>query len=155
MAPVTWRHEGRVAAPPDAVYAWMTDFQADDHARPAFRQGAGVPPDDLTPSNRTVISRTGDTTVLEDRWGRRKFRLAVTLDRPRREVKLAGQFGYGSVWRATPDGDGTLLACEGRMAPRGLTRLLLFFFAGGLLREMATDFQGHLEDARHTLEDRP
>src|SRR5439155_21501752 len=52
--PARWSFEAHVDAPPDAVYAWMTDYSEDDHANERFRRGAGAKADDRTHNHRVV-----------------------------------------------------------------------------------------------------
>lgn len=149
MGSVAWRLSGVVAAGPDEVYAWMTDFREDDHERPAFRRGSGAKPGGR-PSSRKVLSRDGDVLRIEDSWGRNRFVATVTLDPKARAVRIEGKMGYESTWRAEPDGAGTRVEVEGRMG-RGVVGSLMAVFASGIRREMEQDFRGHLEDLRESV----
>lgn len=149
--PTSWSFQAHVPAPPDAVYAWMSDFREDDHARPAFRRGAGVKEGDRKVSHRKVLSREGNVVTLEDSWGRERFPMKARLDPARREVRLEGQYGYHGTWRAEPDGSGTRLVSEGRLEPKGVMRLLAPLFAKAFLKQMQADFNGHVEDAKEEL----
>jgi Polyketide cyclase / dehydrase and lipid transport len=145
-----WRHEARLAASPDAVYAWMSDFREDDHAREAFLRGAGQKPGGAA-SRRTVVSRDGNRVKLRDAWGRRTFEMDVELAPQAREVRLTGEYGYRATWRAEPDGAGTRVVSEGAFEPAGLMRLVAPLFARGFARQMEQDFRGHVEDLRSEL----
>lgn len=149
--PTSWSFHAHVPAPPDAVYAWMSDFREDDHARPAFRRGAGVKDGDRRVSHRKILSREGNVVTVEDAWGRDRFTLKATLDPAAREVRLEGQYGYHGTWRAAPEGEGTRLTSEGRLEPRGVMRLLAPLFAKAFMRQMRADFEGHVADATETL----
>lgn len=145
-----WRHEARIAASPDAVYAWMSDLREDDHAREAFLRGSGAKPGGPV-AKRTIVSRQGDRLKVHDAWGRKAFDLEVELAPVAREVRLHGGFGYRATWRAEPDGPGTRLVVEGEMAPSGIMRLFVPLFAKGMAKEMQADFNGHVEDLRSAL----
>ena len=149
--PSSWSFEARVPAPPDAVYAWLSDYAEDDHANPRFRKGAGVKPDDRTHNRRTVERRDERHLVVHDEWGRQRFAMEVELAPEAREVRLRGQHGYRGAWRAEPDGAGTRVVCEGRLEPTGLARLFAPLFARMLMKQMKGDFEGHVEDLRQTL----
>ena len=149
MGSVTWRVTDLVAASPDAVWAWMIDFSADDHASEAFRRGAGVkgtPRDSL----RTILSREGNVLEIEDRDGRSTYKQTVTLHPKARRVHIAGQMGYDATWSATPEAGGTRVTVEGRMG-RGVMGSLMTLFGSALRKSMERDFRGHLEDLRETL----
>lgn len=128
----------------------MSDFREDDHARPAFREGTGMG-EGAPRSVRKVVSREGDVVTLEDEWGRRRFRTKARLDPARREVRLEGEFGYRGVWRAVPEGEGTRLEAETRIAPPFPFSLLTPLFGGKLKREAEKDFNGHVADLAHEL----
>ena len=149
-----WSFSAPVDAPPDAVYAWLTDLREDDHARPAYLRGAGAEAG-ARPARREVVSREGDRLVVEDHWGSRAFRVDVTLDREAREVRLEGKHGYRCVWRVVPDAPRTRVECEGRLEPHGLTALLAPLFVPRLVRQIERDFHGHIEDLREALAPRP
>ncbi|MEA3198833.1 MAG: hypothetical protein QOE90_261 [Thermoplasmata archaeon] len=145
-----WRHEARIDAPADAVYAWMSDHREDDHAREAFLRGAGRGPEGAR-SRREVVSRDGDVVKLRDVWGKRVFEMEARLDAKAREVRLTGAYGYRATWRAIPDGAGTRLVVEGAIEARGIAGLFAKLFGKRMLRDMQADFNGHVADARETL----
>ena len=150
--PKSWSFQARVAAPPDAVYAWMHDYQPDDHANADFQRGANVPPKDRAKRNHRVVERKDERRlVVRDEWGRQKLEMEVELAPEAREVRLRGQFGYRGVWKATPDGAGTLVTSEGRLEPTGFARLFAPLFAGAFMKQMRADFDGHVEDMRTDL----
>jgi hypothetical protein len=149
--PVTWSHEAILRAPPDAVYAWMSDFREDDHARPAYLRGAGVAKPSKRPAVRRVVAREPGLVKLEDSWNGRTFRLTAHLDPERREVRIEGGMGYHAVWRAEPAPEGTRLRVDGKLAPGGVLGLFTPLFAKGMMREMAQDFRGHVADAEAEL----
>lgn len=149
MAELTWRQSAHVRAPADAVYAWMTDYTEHDHASEAYRRAVGAK--DKAQAKRKVVSRTGDTVVLEDAWGGKGFRATVTLDKAQRAVRIEGAYGYAAVWRAVPERDGTRVEVEGRMAPGGVFGLLLPLFGRKMREENEKDFRGHIADLEHDL----
>lgn len=149
MGSVTWRMSDVVDGPPEAVWAWLTDFTKDDHATEAFRRGAGIQKD-RSASSRTILSRDGDVLRIEDRDGRSTYVQTVTLHPEARRVHIAGAMGYDATWSATPEARGTRLAVQGRMG-RGVLGAILSLFAGPIRRSMERDFRGHLEDLRETL----
>lgn len=146
MAPVTWSRSALVPASPDVVFRWMSDFRDDDHARPAFKRGAGVKEDGKPGSKRTVLSRDGNVVRLRDEWGRRRFDLTVTLDERSRSVTIDGEHGYRSVWRAVAEGAGTRVNASTTLAPRGLFGLVAPLFAGSFRKGLDQDFAGHIAD---------
>lgn len=146
-----WRFEDTIDATPDAVYAWMCDFQPNDHSREAYLRGAKARPQ---ASLRTVVSREGNHVKLHDAWGKEAIDLDVRLAPPEREVRVTGPWGYRATWRALPGPAGTRLVVEGELAPSGIMRLFAPLFAGRMRRQMEEDFRGHLEDARETLRKR-
>jgi|SRR5581483_11255023 len=146
-----WRFEARVDATPDAAYAWMTDFTEHDHGSEAFRRGAKAKEGDARASKRTVVSREGNRVKIHDVWGRQSFDMDVELVPARREVVLTGQYGYSAVWRAEPDGAGTRIVNEGKLAPTGFMKLLAPLFARSFAKQMRSDFDGHLEEMREDL----
>lgn len=77
--------------------------------------------------------------------------MTATLDPARREVRLDGQYGYHGTWRAEPEGGGTRLVSEGRLAPTGVMRLLAPLFARAFMKQMQADFNGHVADATESL----
>lgn len=145
---VSWSFSAHVPAPPDAVFAWVSDFREDDHARPAFLRGAGMK---APAGRRRIVAREGNVVTLEDGMGRRAFRTRATVDAAAREVRVEGAHGYRATWRAAPEGDGTRLTCEGALAPDGLLRLFVPLFAKGMLRQVRADFDGHVADAVESL----
>lgn len=152
MPPVRWHHDALIAAPPEAVYRWMVDFREDDHDRPAFRRGAGIPQDAPSGgSRRQIVSREGSVVTIKDSWGRRGMTMKAKLDEAARTVTLDGEMGYHSVWRAAPEGNATRLSVSGEMAPNGLFGLLMPLFRGRFLKQMAQDFEGHVEDLRESV----
>lgn len=146
MAPVTWARSAVVEASPDAVFRWMSDFREDDHARPAFKRGAGVKDDGKPGAKRTILSRDGNVVRLRDEWGRRRFELAVTVDEKARTVTIDGEHGYRAVWRAVAEGAGTRVEASTTLAPKGLFGLLAPLFAGSFRKELDRDFAGHVAD---------
>lgn len=143
-----------MAADPAVVFAWLTDYREDDHARPAFFRGAGTPPKKQRPSRRRVVSRAGNTLEIEDAWGRKRFRAKVTLTPARYELRIQGDFGYDATWTARPSGGGTRLEVRGTVAPGGLAGALMGLARRSFLREMEADFRGHVEDLRESVEPR-
>lgn len=150
MGSVEWRFSDVIHAPPDAVYGWLSDFREDDHARPAFKRGAGVEASDRRPSKRTVLSQNGRVIRIEDTWGRQKHTSTVTLDPGTHSIRIQGGMGYDSTWRAIEDAAGTLLEVEGKMG-RGLVGSIMTLFAGRIRKGMEDDFRGHAEDLREAL----
>lgn len=146
-----WSFEARVPAPPEAVYAWMSDYREDDHAREAFRRGAGVKPDDRRASQRRIVRRDGNRLVLEDTWGGQRFSLHVELRPSAHEIHVKGAYGYRAVWTAKADAGGTLVRCEGSMEPTGLLRFVAPFFAKAFVKQMQADFDGHVAEMRVDL----
>jgi hypothetical protein len=149
--PRSWSFEATVDAPPDAVFAWMTDYREDDHANADFRRGAGVPADDRAHSHRVVERKDARHLVVRDEWGKERFELHVELAPEAREVRLAGAFGYRAVWRAEPLGAGTRVSVRGELAPTGVARLFAGLFASRMEKQMRDDFHGHLADLRASL----
>ncbi|HVL49757.1 MAG TPA: SRPBCC family protein [Candidatus Thermoplasmatota archaeon] len=151
MPAARWRHEAVLEADPAAVYAWLKDFREDDHARPAFLRGAGIPPGEAPPSARKVVPRDARSVVVEDAWGRRSFRVVATFDDAARAIALEGAYGYRATWRVEEAPGGARVVVEGALAPRGFLGFLVPVVRRSLLREMARDFAGHVEDAREGL----
>jgi polyketide cyclase/dehydrase/lipid transport protein len=154
MAGLTWDLDATVRAPPDVVYAWMTDFREDDHRSPAFRRGAKVRENDPRDAKRVVVARKGNEVTLEDTWGRQRFRTTATLDGAQRTITIRGEFGYQAVWRAAPVAGGTRISIEGRMAPGGVFGLLLPLFAKKMRQQTEDDFRGHVADLEASLDKR-
>lgn len=151
MGSVTWRVTDVVDGPPEAVWAWMTEFSPDDHASEAFRRGAGV--EKTRASSRTILSREGNVLRIEDRDGASKYVQTVTLHPERRAVHIAGQMDYDATWTATPEISGTRLTVEGQMG-KGLVGSLMRLFQTRMRKSMERDFRGHVEDLRETLKSR-
>jgi hypothetical protein len=150
--PARWLFSAHVAAPPDEVFRWMSDFREDDHSRPAYLRGAGVDPSKArVSSKRTVLSREGNVIRLLDEWDGRSFKATVTLAPERREVVIEGGFGYRATWRAAPEGEGSRVECAGEFGAKGIMRLVAPLFARSFEREMRKDFDGHVADLRETL----
>lgn len=153
--PKTWSFRARVEAPPDAVYAWMSDHQPDDHGNADFQRGARTSEKDRAKrSHRVVERKDARHLVVKDEWGRQTFEMEVELAPEAREVRLRGQFGYRGVWKATPDGSGTVVTSEGRLEPTGFAKLFAPLFAGAFMKQMQADFDGHLEDMQTDLKAR-
>lgn len=149
MPEVRWREETFVPVAPDAAFAWLTDFRADDHDRPAYRRAVGASAG--RPARREVVAREGNVVRLRDAWGRRTIDATVTLDPDARAYRIEGPHGYAARWWVTPNPGGARLHVEGVMAPRGILGLLVPLFAKGMKREMALDFRGHVADMLHEL----
>ena len=147
--PTRWSFEARVPAPPDAVYAWLSEYAEDDHSNERFRRGSGATDDKR--SHRVVERKDERRLVVRDEWGRQRFEMQVELAPEAREVRLTGQMGYRAVWRATPDGEETRVTSEGRLEPKGLMRLFAPMFAGAFMKQMKADFEGHVTDLRESL----
>lgn len=148
-----WRHAAHVAADPDAVYGWLTDYTEDDHASDAFRAAADAKG---KPAKRAIVSRNAREVVLEDQWGGKRARTTARLEPASRTVRVTGDFGgYESVWRAVPERGGTRVEMEGRMAPTGLFKLLMPLFAKSALSETEKDFRGHIAALEADLKVRP
>lgn len=152
MGSVTWRASGTVRADPDAVYAWMTDFTADDHGSEAYLRGSGQKKP-KKPGVRTILSREGNVLRIEDNWGGSTYRQTITLDPATRSYRIESGMGYHATWRAVPEGGGTRVEVEGRMG-RGIVGALMGLFAKPIRRGMEDDFRGHLEELRETLGER-
>ncbi|HET6403138.1 MAG TPA: SRPBCC family protein [Candidatus Thermoplasmatota archaeon] len=153
MGSLTWRCEGTVDAQPDDVYAWLTDFSADDHSSEAYRRGAGIDARKRTkPSSRKVLSREGDVLRIEDTWNGQTWTQTVTLDAAARAIRIEGGMGYAATWRAEPHGSGTRISVEGQMG-RGLVGSVMRLFEKRTRRSMQQDFDGHMEALRESLRD--
>ena len=150
--PRSWAFEARLDAPPDAVYAWMTDYQHDDHANAHFQRGSKSSPKDRAKHNHRVVERRDERhLVVQDEWGRQTFRMEVELAPEAREVRIKGQFGYRGVWKATPEGAGTLVTSRGALEPTGFAKLFASLFASAFMKQMRADFEGHVEHMRAEL----
>jgi len=152
VPPVTWKLSGRLSARPAAVFAWMTDFREDDHNSEAYHRGAKTPEKERARAAHRVIDVEGATLKIHDEWGTSRFDARVTVDGDAREVRIEGEFGYSSVWRAVEDGSGTRVETEGRVAPKGPGKLFLPFIGKGLMAGIERDFNGHMEEMRVDLE---
>lgn len=152
MAPIAWAKSAHVDASPDAVFEWMTDFQVDDHGRPAFVKGSGA---DKTytrrPSKRTILSRDGNKVKILDEWGGRHFEMDLELLPLDRTVKMLGPFGYEAVWTAVPDGAGTKVDARVVLNVKGLMGFIMGFFKKRFRRELDQDFAGHIADLKDSL----
>jgi hypothetical protein len=157
MAPLTWSKSQHVNATPDRVYEWMTDFQEDDHGRPAFIKGSGATKTyTKKPSKRTIVSREGNNVKIKDEWGGRTFEMDLELMALDRTVKMTGPYGYEAVWKAVPDEGGTKVEAAISLSPKGFFRFIMGFFKKRFFRELEQDFQGHIADMENdfSLSDR-
>jgi hypothetical protein len=152
MSAITWSKSTRVKASPDTVFAWMTDFQEDDHARHAFVVGSGAKKTyTKKPSKRTVVSRDGNKVKIHDEWGGRKFEMNLELFPLEREVKMTGPFGYQASWKAVPDEGQTKIEAHVELHMKGLMGFLAPLFRGRFIRELEQDFAGHIADLENDL----
>ena len=152
MGSVSWRVSAVVAAPPDAVYAWMTDFTTDDHNSEAYRRGAGETKPAKKPSRREILSREGNVLRIKDTWNGQTWEQTITLDPARRSVRIQGGFGYDSLWTATPEATATRVTVEGKMGKGLVGSVMRVFFQGSTQKSMGKDFRGHVEDLRESLQ---
>ncbi len=152
MAPLHWTKATRVNVPPDAVFAWMTDFQEDDHGRPAFVKGAGSPKTyTKKASKRTVVSRSGNMVSIHDEWGGRKFDMELELVPLDRTVNMKGPMGYTAVWKAIPDAGGTKVEAIVSLNMKGFWGLLAPLFRKKFYRDLEHDFNGHISDLQDSI----
>lgn len=152
MAKMQWSQSSRVKASPDTVFAWMTDFQEDDHGRPAFVKGSGAPKKyTKKPSKRTIVSRDGNKVRIHDEWGRRKFDLDLELIPLDRTVDIKGPMGYHAVFKAVPDEGGTKVEASVAFEVKGFWGLLFGLFKKKFYRELNQDFAGHVADLENDL----
>jgi hypothetical protein len=152
MAPLKWSKSADVSDSPDAVFEWMTDFQPDDHARPAFVKGSGAKKTYTShASKRTVLARTGNHVTIHDDWGGRHFEMELDLVPLDRTVKMIGPFGYSAVWKAVPNGDGTRLEANVALDVKGFFRFIMKLFQKRFFRELDQDFAGHVADLKDSL----
>jgi hypothetical protein len=151
---LTWTLRARIAAPPDRVFAWMSDYREDDHSNPRFVAGSGAKAS-AKPAQRKIVSRQAGSVVLEDEWDGKRFRSTVRLDPAARTVTIEGEFGYRAVWRAIPDGAHTTLEVRGEMAPSGPMKLLVPLFAASQRKQSEADFRGHVADLEASLRANP
>ena len=143
--PARWNLDAFVPVEPDRAYAWMIDFRHDDHERPAYKRAVGAKPS-KKPSMREVLSRDGDTLRLRDTWNGKTWEATVTLLRKDRALLIEGAYGYRARWWVEENPGGARIRVEGEMAPSGVMKLLVPLFAKGMVREMETDFRGHVAD---------
>ncbi|HVL87155.1 MAG TPA: SRPBCC family protein [Candidatus Thermoplasmatota archaeon] len=146
-----WSFSAQARAPPDEVFAWLSDFRDDDHSAEAFLRGAGWRRG-KRPATRRILERAGNVVRLQDRWGGSSFSPTVTLDPAARTVTIEGEYGYRAVWRVEPTAEGSEVSVGGRLAPSGLARLLLPVFGWAFRRQLEGDFRGHMAHLRHDLE---
>jgi len=152
MAPIAWSKSARVEVSPDAVFEWMTDFQVDDHGRPAFVRGSGAAKTyTKKPSKRTLLSREGNKVKILDEWGGRHFEMDLELVPLDRQVNMIGPFGYAAVWKAVPDGDATKVDANVVLNVKGFMGFIMGFFKKRFYRELDQDFAGHIADLKDSL----
>lgn len=152
MAKMQWSQSSRVKASPDTVFAWMTDFQEDDHGRPSFVKGSGAPKTyTKKPSKRMIVSREGNKVKILDEWGGRKFDMNLELIPLDRTVDMKGPMGYHAVWKAVPDEGGTKVEASVNFEVRGFWGLLFRLFRKKFYRELNQDFAGHIADLENDL----
>jgi hypothetical protein len=123
----------------DAVYAWWTDFQPDDHpGRPS-----------PATSSREIVRRQGNEVWLRDRAVRPApvaLEEKVILDPPHGytvEARYPGadvRYGY----RFEPEGEATRIRLEATVTPRHFGHLLLPLVRGRVLRYAVRDTDYHL-----------
>jgi hypothetical protein len=147
---IEWHLEAQVDAPPDDVYGWLTDYQPDDHTRPAFCRGARAAPRGPGSGTREIVALGGNSLEIRDAWGRKRFTSRVTLDPGRRALSIDGDYGYKATWRAHGSGAGTRIEVTGSVDPGGVAGLFMGLAKAkrAFLREMEDDFRGHLEALR-------
>jgi hypothetical protein len=147
MAPISWSKSAHVNATADKAFEWMTDFQEDDHARPAFVNATGAKKAyEKKPSKRTIVSRQGNTLKILDEWGGQKFALDLELVPLDRVVKMKGAHGYQATWRAVPDEGGAKIEAQVSMNAKGLMGFFMRFFKKKFYRDLDGDFAGHIAD---------
>lgn len=151
MAPVEWHFSAVVKGASDAVFAWLSDYQSDDHNSAAFRKGAGQTKPPKHAAKRQILSREGNTLKIHDEWGRSRFDSTVELVPLSREVKITGAHGYSAVWKAVPEGDKTKLEVHGTWAPKGFLKLFVPLLRKGFVRDMELDFKGHTAELENDL----
>ncbi len=133
------RLERLVPFPRDAVYAWWTDFQRDDHT------GRGSP----AASVRDLLRKEGNEVWLRDRASRPG---PVTLTE---HVVLDPPLGYAVearypgadvryTYRFEPTPEGTCIRLEAEVRPRHLGHLLLPLLRGWAQRYSERDTDYHL-----------
>jgi hypothetical protein len=151
MAPLDWSKSAHVKIPPDVVFAWMTNFQEDDHGRTAFVKGTGASKKyTKKPSKRTVLSSEGNHVHILDEWGGRKFDMQLELVPLDRTVKVQGPMGYFAIWKAVPDNGGTKVEAQISLHMKGLRGLLAPLFRKRFYRDLEYDFNGHISDLQDT-----
>jgi hypothetical protein len=129
-----------VPFPRDAVFAWWTDFQEDDHRDP------GSP----ARSTRIILRRSGNEIWLRDRATRP---VPVTIDEhvtldPPSGYTVEARYPGADVWyayRFDPQEGGTRVTLEADVQPRGLGRILVPLTAAWSRRYAARDLDYHLE----------
>jgi hypothetical protein len=153
MAELKWTKSARVPYPPDTVFEWMTDFQEDDHGRPAFVKGTGAPAKKYTkkPSKRTIVSRSGNNVKILDYWGGRTYDMDLELVPLDRTVNMKGPWNYQAVWKAVPDEGGTKIEAEVGIKIGGFAGLLMGLFKKKFYRDLEYDFAGHMSDLQDSL----
>jgi hypothetical protein len=152
MAELKWTKSAHVPFPPDTVFEWMTDFQEDDHARPAYVKGSGAPAKfTKKPSKRTIVSRSGNTVKLSDLWGGRTMEVDLTLVPLDRTVNMKGPWNYQAVWKAVPDAGGTKVEAEVAMKVGGFAGFLMSLRKKSFYRQLDYDFAGHMSDLQDSL----
>ena len=129
-----------VPFPRNAVFAWWTDFQEDDHRDP------GSP----ARSTRIILRRSGNEVWLRDRATRPApvtIDEHVTLDPPS-GYTVEARYPGADVWyayRFDPQEQGTRVTLEADVQPRGLGRILVPLTAAWSRRYAARDLDYHLE----------
>lgn len=151
--PKEWKFETRVAAPPAAVYAWLSDYQNDDHTHEAFRRGSKAKKDGKH-QRRVVERKDARSLVVRDEWGSQTYTMHVELAPEAHEVRLRGQMGYSGLWKVEPDGAGSIVTSTSFVAPRGFAKIFAPLFAGMFMKQMRADFDGHVEHMKSDLEKR-
>ena len=152
MAELKWSNSAQVKFPPDAVYAWMTDFQEDDHGRPAFIKGSGAPAKVYKkPSKRTIVSRSGNNVKILDVWGGRTYDMDLELVPLDRTIIMKSQWNYHAVWKAVPHEGGTKVEAEVDMKVGGFAGLVMGLFKKKFYRDLSYDFNGHISDLQDSL----
>jgi hypothetical protein len=154
MAERHWTKSARVNFPPDLIFEWMSDFQEDDHGRPAYIKGSGAPAKySKKPSKRTIVSRSGNNVKIHDQWGGKQFDMDLELAPLDRTIKMSGAWNYRAVWKAVPDSGGTKVEAEVTIRAGGLAGLLMALFMGKkkFYRQLDYDFAGHMSDLQDSL----
>jgi hypothetical protein len=153
MADLKWSKSAQVPFPPDAVFAWMTDFQEDDHGRPAFVKGSGAPKKyTKKPSHRQVLERSGNSVHILDKWGGRTYDMRLELKPLDRSVEMKGPWNWHAVWKAAPHEGGTKVEASVDMRVGGFAGLLMSLFKKSFYRDLEYDFNGHISDLQDGLQ---